>query len=519
MNIWSNRPAIFADIAALLLGALLTLAFAPYQVFPLAILAPAGLLALWLNATPKRALWLGFLFGVGLFSTGIYWIFISIHQFGDVPSLIAGLITAGLVAVLALFFFASSGYIFKRYFPQPTPATLIAAFPAVWIFLSEWTRSWLFSGFPWLFIGYSQTNSPLRGYAAIFGVYGVSLAVLLTSGLLVNSFKQYKQKNYQAIYASLLTALAIWVTGGILNLITWTQPDGKSISVSLVQGNIPQELKWSPDHLQLSFDRYTELTNPLWGKSDLIIWPEAAIPLTMQEAAGFINSLDEKAQKTKTQLILGIPVQAINGTDYHNAIIMLGKDRGIYLKRLLVPFGEYVPFQRLAAGLFDLLHVPMSNLSPGNFHQPMLHVNGITILPSICFEITFPDLMRSNDSSIDMLLTITNDAWFGDSSAQAQHLQMAAMRAIEFNRPVLFASNDGITAIIDNHGMVTSSAPTHEATVLKANIQPMTGLTPWMYVGSDSVLFILLCMLFAATRSQKSARAAIELKNLSTNEI
>ena len=512
MNTWSKRPLsafLYAGLA-MALGALLTLAFAPYNVFPLAIIAPAGLLVLWLQASPKRAGWLGFCFGIGLFSTGVYWVFISIHEYGDVPSSFAGLITAGLIAVLALFP-ASVGYVFKRFFPAPSAINVICAFPAVWILFSEWLRSSLFCGFPWLFVGYSQINSPLKGFAPIFGVYGISFAALLTSACIVNSWMQYKQKNYHAIYLSLFMITAIWTTGGLLNLIRWTSPDGKPLSVSLVQANIPQSVKWDPEHLQLSFDRYTELTAPLWGKNDLIIWPEAAIPLTMQNAARFIDALDVKAQETNTQLILGIPVESPNGKQYHNAIIVLGEERGYYLKRLLVPFGEYVPFQRFFAGLFDLLQVPMSNLSPGQASQPPIHVKGIKILPSICFEITFPDLMRSHDQSIGMLLTITNDAWFGRSSAQAQHLQMAQMRAAEFNRPVLFVSNDGITAIIASNGTIAASIPDHETAVLKGTVQPMVGLTPWMYFGSDATLFILLCMLFIANRMQHAAAKAIKL--------
>lgn len=518
MNIWSKRPALLTDAAALILGALLTLAFAPYNLFPLAVIAPAGLLALWSTASPKRASWLSFLFGIGLFSTGICWIFISIHRFGEVPTFVAGLLTAGLMVVLSLIFFAPTGYVFKRLFPAPTPTNLILAFPPIWILFTEWLRSRLLGGFPWLFIGYSQTNSFLKGFAPILGVYGVSLAALLTSGLLVNSYFQYKQKNYFSVYLSLCIMIAIWITGGLLNLKTWAEPDGKAISVSLVQGNISQSLKWSPEHTQLSFDRYIELTDPLWGKSDLIIWPEAAIPVLMQQTEDFVNALDKKAYDSHSSLILGIPVESPNGKDYHNAIILLGQTRGIYLKRLLVPFGEYIPMQSMVAGLFDILHVPMSNLSPGPAHQALLHVKQLKILPSICFEITFPDLMRSTDPSIDMLLTITNDAWFGDSSARAQHLQMAAMRALEFNRPVLFVSNDGITATIDHKGNINARAPTNQATVLNTTVQPMNGLTPWMFFGSETTLFILLCMFNVAARQQKYARIAAT-KNLSANEI
>lgn len=492
---------LLGNVTAALLGASLALAFAPFGIFPLAVIAPAGLLALILNTAPKRAWQYGYTFGLGLFSAGVYWVFISIHTYGDVPSILAGIITAGLIAILALYP-AFTCYLTNRFYPINNTPKFVFAFPAIWL-LSEWIRSWVGCGFPWLFLGYSQTNSPLKGFAPILSVYGVSLAVLICSGLVVNIYVKYKQKEFRSLYLSVFALLAIWITGALLSLIPWTTAQGKPLNVSLVQGNIPQSLKWSPEHVNLSFDTYTRLSEPAWGKSDIIVWPEAAIPMTLQSAAAFIETMDEKAREHHTDLILGIPIHNSKNDGYYNAVVSLGANKTTYLKRDLVPFGEYVPFQQYLSKVLDFMHVPLADMQAGSPNQPALLAANTKINTSICFEIAFPELINMRDKSIGMLLTVTNDAWFGKSIAQAQHLQMAAMRAIELGRPVLFVSNDGITAIIGPHGLIEAAAPPHVSFVLNGTVQPMFGVTPWMTNGMDPILVILFCFLFGAKRYPK----------------
>jgi apolipoprotein N-acyltransferase len=490
------------NIAALLLGAALTLAFAPFYLFPLAFIAPAGLLYLLIDAkTTNKAFWLGFFFGIGLFSTGVYWVFISIHEFGDVPPAVALFITAGLIAILALFP-AFTCYFTQRYFPLNTKTKIWCAFPAIWIFI-EWARSWIGGGFPWLFLGYSQTNSPLRGYAPILSVYGVSLALLLTSSALVSCVLFFRSKQYKSLYFSVLFIVALWVGGSLLNLVHWSHPIGKPITVSLVQGNIPQSLKWSPEHIQLSFDRYENLTKPLWGKSDVIIWPEAAIPVPLQNSESFIDKMDEQAIKSGSHLILGIPMQNAENNQYYNGIITAGKNHNVYMKRRLVPYGEYIPFKSISGRIFDFMNVPMSDLIPGDPIQPPIFINDLVIDPAICFEIAFPGLVNTQNNAVNLLLTITNDAWFGKSIAQAQHLQMGVMRSIELARPLLFGSNNGITAIVNAEGQITAIAPEYVTTVLTSTVQPTTGMTPWMLLNMDPILFTLLCLLIAAIYNQR----------------
>ncbi len=498
-----------ADFAALLFGITLTLAFAPYGWFPLAILALAGLMALWLNVTPKRAAWLGFVFGLGLFGTGVYWVYHSIHVIGNVPLFLSACITAALIAYLALFP-ASVGYFINRYFRLGNTAKLVYATPAIWV-ASEWVRSWLFTGFPWLLVGYSQTNSPLKGYAPLLSVYGVSLAVLFSSGLMVNAVLLCQQKKYSQLRNNLCFLALIWLLGFACSFIPWTEPQGKPIAVSLVQGNIPQTIKWSPEHIQLSFDRYEKLTQPLWEKNRLIIWPETAIPLPLQQVVDFIQTLDDKAKASGAHLLLGIPIHAEDSNGYFNAIVSLGDVKEVYLKRRLVPFGEYTPLQQYFTKALQFMNIPMSDVIPGKVDQRPFAIGNLKILATICYEIAFPELIKSRDHSVNLLLTVTNDAWFGDSSAEAQHLQMAAMRSMEWQRPTLFVSNDGITAIINAKGAIQAQAPQREVFVLNGSVQPTTGLTPWMFNGMDPLLFILILLLVYAIHFNRKAILANNL--------
>lgn len=502
MKKWPQK--LFSNLAALVLGMLLTLGFAPFEIFPLGVLAPAGLLILWLRVPAKRAFLLGFLFGIGFFSTSVYWVFHSIHVFGGMPSLPATAITILFILILAVFP-ALVGYLLNVFFPIFKWTKVFCAFPSIWV-ISEWIRSWIFTGFPWLFIGYTQTNAPLKGYAPIGSVYTVSLLTLMTSGLVVYALKQYKQKNYKLVYLNLFAALIIWTLGSWLDLIRWTTPQGAPISVGLVQGNIPQNVKWSPEYLQLSLDRYSILTETLWNKEKpptMIVWPEAAVPLPLNEAENFIILMDGKAREHHTFLILGIPIEAPNERGFYNSIIVLGQGKQVYIKRRLVPFGEYIPMLPFISRFFMMMNLPMSNLYPGHLQQKPLEIANITMIPSICYEIAFPELMNSKDPKIGAILTITNDAWFGKSSAQAEHLQMAVMRAIELRRPVIFVGNDGITAIINPQGQLTAAIPPYQTEILESTFQPMQGLTPWMRFGMDPLLITLFLLLLIAKLNER----------------
>lgn len=486
-----------------ILGIALTLSFAPFEVFPFAILAPVFFFALMHDESPHQSFWLGYAFGFGLFGSGVYWVYISMYTFANAPLIIAVLLTIGFVALLSLFP-AISTYLTQRYFQVDTPQKWIFAFPAVWV-LIEWLRSLLFTGFPWLLIGYSQNHSPLKGYAPLFSVYGVSLAALMSAGLLFASYHAKKARSHQTAYAYFLVMIGIWMLGGLLSLIPWTEQTKNPVTVSLVQGNIPQTLKWSPEHIQLSLDRYRELTLPLLKKDHIVIWPEAAIPLPLQAADDFIHSLQEAAVKHESTIILGIPIETNDKKGYYNAIITLGASQQVYLKRRLVPFGEYTPLPQWTSFIMRWLDIPMSNMLPGNPWQKPIQAGPLLLQSALCYEIAFPDLNRTLNPNINAILTLTNDAWFGDSSAKAQHLQMASMRAIELQRPLFFVSNDGITAILNAEGNIQSVATPNETTVLSDRLFLRTGFTPWMTNGIDPLLFIMFVFLYHTYKRSKRA--------------
>jgi apolipoprotein N-acyltransferase len=493
---------ILGDTVALLAGALLTLAFVPFNIYPLAVVSPALLLCEWLYVKQGRAFFRGFLFGLGLFGTGVYWVYISIHTFGEAPVWLSVFITAGFIAILALFP-AFTGYFLNRYFPTINFNKLVLAFPAYWMLL-EWTRSWLFSGFPWLSLGYSQMNSWLRGWATIFSVYGVSLGLLLTSSLLVACVFWYKDQRTKPIIKSLLFIIALWVLGGLILLIDWSHPYGTPLKVSLVQGNIPQSIKWSPEAVQPTLDRYTTLTNNHWD-SKIIIWPEGAIPIPISAAANLIEKLNKQALEHKATLITGIPAHAGISHDYYNTIVTLGKEQTVYIKFRLVPFGEFTPYSHYLKPLLSHFNIPMSDFIPGPAKPEQLKAQGITISAFICYEIAFPEQVNRHVDS-GFLLTVSDDAWFGHSIAQAQHLQMAQMRSLELAKPQFFVSNDGLTAFINQKGRVTDIAPPFEPYVLTADVRPYMGATLWQLFGTDPILFGITVMLILAVIKNRRLR-------------
>lgn len=509
-----TRPALLKlnthGILAFLAGCLLTLAFAPFSLFPIAIFSPALLLWVWLPATPKQAFWRGWLYGLGFFGTSVYWVFISIHTFGGAPIPLAALITGIFIALLSLFP-ASSGYLLNRFFTLNNGRKMICAFPAIWVLL-EWVRSWFCSGFPWVILGDSQLYSPLKGFAPIYGVYGVSLATLICSGILVHAIHNTAKGKYKSVLGSLFAFILIWLIGGGLTFKAWTHPNGSPIQVSLVQGNIPQEIKWAPEHLQSTLDRYLSLSRAHWN-SQLIIWPEDAIPLPLQNIEDFIMDLDQEAKSHKASLITGIPVHKAKTDEYYNAVIMFGAYKGAYLKHQLVPFGEYTPLPTLLKPVMRLFNIPMSNLVASQGHPTPLTINnGVKIATFICYEIAYPELVVAQEGNIGILLTVSNDAWFGDSIASAQHLAIAQMRALEMGRPLLFVSNTGMTAIIKPNGMLQSVAPKNTINVLTGTVQPMQGKTPWQRRSTDTILILLLLLLMSTVKYQRRMKKKMKTR-------
>jgi len=483
-----NHPKLF-DLSAVIAGGLLPLAFAPLGWYPFAIIALMVLLWIWLESDPKRAFWRGWLFGLGLFGVGISWVFVSIHEFGNTNVVIAGMLTALFVMFLALFL-AVQAWCFSKFLPKNSMSQCLLGFPAIWV-LFEFFRSWVLTGLPWLLLGYSQVSSPLKGYIPILGVFGVSFLLALTAGLCVTMLRKRS-------WMSAMTILLIWGGGSLLSTIHWTEPFAAPMKVSLVQGNIPQQTKWSPDYLEKSLQTYVDLTREHWS-SQLIVWPEAAIPLPLRQAKGLIDSLNVEASLSRSTLITGIPVHAKNYFDsYYNAMIVIGGNGGMYFKRHLVPFGEYLPFEQWLRGLIGFFNLPMSSFISGPDKQPDMRVNNIIIAPFICYEIAYAQEFYHSVLKSNLLLVMSNDAWFGDSWASAQHLQIAQARALQSGRYLLFDTNNGITAIIKPNGEIQTQAPQFKKTVLTSEVRAMKGNTPWMHLGVYPILLAIGFLLLIA---------------------
>lgn len=462
-------------LIALFSGALLTLAFSPFNIYSVAFILPAILLSIWLRCSPKKAFLVGLLFGVGFFGSGTSWIYISIHRFGGASVALAVLVTFLFTAILALYP-ALLGFIFRRFFSKKSIAVqCLLFFPALWI-LFELLRSVLLTGFPWLLLGYSQLTTPLSGLAPIIGVYGLSLITAMISGALVLLATRqtflHKAISFVVVFS--------WIgLGFAFENHTWTKPIDAPIKVSLVQGNIPQTIKWDAAFVRDNINVYKVLTLQHFS-SQLIVWPEGAFPIYAQEAKNFIQQLSNAAKSNRSNIIFGVPIINERTQQYYNGLLLVGENRGEYLKKHLVPFGEYTPLQFIFGRFMRYLNVPMSEFSEGPVHQPDLTVNHIRIAPFICYEIAFPRAVLNAAAKSNMLLTVSDDSWFGRSIALAQHLQMAQMRSLETERPQLLSTNTGITAFISPFGTIIKGAPIDQRMVITDDVQPMTGETPLM---------------------------------------
>jgi apolipoprotein N-acyltransferase len=487
------------DMSMLLAGALLPLSLAPFDWW---WFAPLPLLAyLWLShrASVQRRYWRSFLFGLGYFGTGASWVYVSIHDYGNAPAPLAALLTLLFVAGLALAF-AIPLWLWNR-FLQDKPSGVLLGFPAAWV-LDEWYRSWLLTGFPWLYIGYSQTGTPLGSWAPVTGIYGISLWIALIAATVF--FVLSTRKYYWLPALALLSAVGsgIW-----LDKKEWTHAvDGKQQSVVLLQGNVPQQMKWKPEQREAIRALYRDMSAPLWQTDRLVVWPEAAIPELYTPSHPFFIAMAQQASSSGSALITGVPSLHYEDSGeriFYNSLLGLGTANGFYHKQRLVPFGEYVPLQQWLKGLLDFFKMPISDFRTGPANQTNLDSGVMTVASSICYEVTYPELVARQARDADILLTVSNDTWFGSSIGPHQHLQMAQMRARENAREMLRATSNGISAFIDHKGRVTSRSPQFERFVLKGTAQAYQGHTPYQQLGNYPVL-ILCAALVILTARQKT---------------
>lgn len=476
---------------ALPLGLLLALAFAPADQWYLAVLCPAALFALWHETTPREAALRGLLFTSGTFLAGTYWLYHSIHLVGQAPVWVALFLMLGLVVIMGGYT-ALMGYGVARWAQPRGLWRWLVLLPVLWV-LTEWLRGWLLSGFPWLALGYAQLSTPLRGYAPVLGVYGVSLAVAVTAGALVTLWLGERRERRVAAAA----ALVVWVGAALLMLVPWTHPTGSPVSVALVQGAVAQSMKWAPGQRERTMQLYVDLTLPHLG-ADIVVWPESAVPALEQNIRPFLAAVAGAAQARGSSLVMGlIRRDAVTGSHYNSiAGWSLGDPvQQWYDKRRLVPFGEFFPVPARVREWLRLMNLPYSDFESGRADQSPLRVAGQSLAPTVCYEDAYGSEQLRLVRQSTLLVNVTNDAWFGDSTAPHQHLDISRMRALESGRAMLRATNDGVTALIDYDGTLTGSLPQFEPGVLRGAAQPRAGLTPYVRFGNVPVLALLVLAL------------------------
>lgn len=468
---------------AFLLGGIAVLGFAPFEFLALPWLSLALLLRWCRGAdTPRSAAALGFAWGLGCFLGGVSWVYVSLHDVGGMLAPLAAVATLLFCAYLALYP-ALAAYALRRWrSDRPWRDALLAG--GAWV-LTEWLRGWLLTGFPWLALGYSQTApSPLAGYAPLLGVYGIGGLLAWLSAWLIFAWRRP---------APWLAAVAILAAGWGLRQQTWTQPVGDPISVSLLQGNIPQSLKWVPERLPQSMRTYAKLAAE--HPARLIILPETAIPLLFDRIpSAFLEEL-----LAHGEILLGSPVRT-REDGYTNGAVALrpGQALQTYAKVHLVPFGEFIPpgFD----WFFRLVNIPMGEFTAGARGQPPIQLAGLRIMPNICYEDLFGDGILAGLADATLLVNLSNTAWFGDSLAQPQHLQIARMRAMETGRPILRATNTGMTASLAPDGSVAAMLPPFATDALTVTVRGYAGQTPFAHVGDRAALLLAVLACLPALR-------------------
>jgi apolipoprotein N-acyltransferase len=487
-----------APLTAFLLGAATVLGFAPASLVPLPFFSAAGLLWLWQEAAaPRRAAALGFAFGLGLFLAGVSWVYVSLHDFGAMPAPLAAVATLLFCAFLALFP-ALVGYLQAR-FERPVAIKQLLLIPALWV-LAEWLRDWVFTGFPWLALGYSQAASPLAGYAPLAGVFGLSWLVWLCAALLL------ALPRARGRVAALAGLALLFGVGYGLKQIEWTQPQGAPVTVSLLQGNIPQEMKWDEARFASTLQLYQRMVED--SNARLIILPETAIPRFLDRLdPEFLRALAQTARARGGDLILGLPVRDTSG-HYYNSVLSLGMSpTQRYDKIHLVPLGEFIPPG--FGWVLSILEIPLTDFSRGSVTQAPLALAGQKVAVDICYEDAFGEEIIRFLPEASLLVNVSNVAWFGDSLAPRQHLQIAQMRALETGRAMLRATNTGMTAIIDHHGNIAAVLPPFARGALNGSAQGRSGATPYVRWGNALViaLALLVCGLLALHRRKSAAPA------------
>ncbi|KMT65606.1 apolipoprotein N-acyltransferase [Catenovulum maritimum] len=491
--------ATWLSLLLFLAGLTSSLAFAPFNHFWLVFLLFPALFYTCFNTNLKQAAKYAFSFSLGWFLSGIGWVFVSLDNFGGMPFIVSAAMILALAAYLAIYFTAA---ISLSHYLQKFSQYAIYTLPAFWC-LFEWLRSLVLTGFPWLSIGYSQLNSPLSVMVPYVGEIGLTFSIILISVI--------SAKHYSKLQIILPMLVSIVLISALLPNQTATTSDKNSVKLTLVQGNILQENRWDPEFLWPVMEAYQDLSRPYYGDSDIIIWPEAAIPAVEPIAQDYLLNLDKATGYNNTALITGIINYQQYSNEFFNSLIVLGNQNyrsgkghyqyghdNRYNKHHLLPIGEFIPFEQWLRGISPLFDLPFSSFNRGEYIQADLKANGFNVMAAICYEIVFPQQIKANlKPDTDFILTVSNDAWFGESHGPHQHLEIAQMRALEFGIPVVRVTNTGITAIIDELGQIQAQSPQFEEHILQHRLTLNRVDTLYLKLGNLPIIIISALMLLA----------------------
>ena len=508
-NIKSSYNKIYF-IAAIISGASLTLSFAPFRLWIFSYLSIASLIFL-LNHSSVHIGYLGFFWGLGFFGSSVSWIFVSIYRYGGTSWLLSAFITSLFICLLSLFPAIHLILLKKFKLTNINNWRFLIAFPASWV-LIEIFRSWIFTGFPWVLLGYTQLNSWLKYYASCFGVYGVSFIVAFIASLLCWGY--YKKLTTKIIVASLI--LILFGLALLLKNINFASDHKKTNTVAIIQGNIAPDDKFLFQDINTLINRINEIyfhptvnlfDNNMIKPIDLVIWPENSLPLATNhpDAQYFLHNIDQFAKQHNFGLLLGVPIAAKNYNYFYNSVLGLGMATGVYHKINLVPFGDYVPFELWLRGIINFFNLPMSSFIPGKHYQPGIIFNNNKILATVCYDIVYASQLRNRvvDLNPSVIVAVSEDGWFGDSLGPHQHLDIARMRAIETGKYILRATTSGISAIIDNYGNIVKDTPMLQKSILIGLYQDCLNNTIWNKIGNNPIILFLITGLTIAIMARR----------------
>jgi len=474
-----------------IVGALLVCAYAPFSYWWLTFICPAILYVSIANQTVRIAGLIGFVFGLFFFGFGVPWTFNSIHEFGHAPLLLSAILAGLLVITLALFPACVAVLTVFLQKDKHFNFTAVLVFACLWVGF-EWIRSWIFTGFPWLLIGHVHHTGPLQGVLPIFGTYGASWATILLGCFVTVVFFAKPEQKIMALMSITAITLALYFA----NQIIWTHAEDEKLDVVLVQGNISQEMKWDQSKHSYIMEKYLQMSKRHFD-ADIIIWPETAIPTYYSLVKdSFIQKVAKTADENNIDYLIGVFTYEPENGRVYNSVMTLGSELSFYRKQHLVPFGEYLPFRGVLTFLERYIDIPMADISSGG-GRPLVRLKGHPVGSSICYEAVYGNEIIEALPEAKFLVNVSNDAWFGDSLAPHQHLEITRSRAIETGRYLLRATNTGISAIIDPMGKIVNKSVQFQDDIVRATIQPYNGVTPYARWGNWGIVSIVFCCLLA----------------------